>query len=70
MNHGNGWQVRLEDDQSRHRPVDPHALAEVTKGNPWQRSMGNYAKLTPSGANAPTSYQDIVDMATLGTKVR
>lgn len=46
-----------------------HALAELTKGNPWQRSIGNYAKLTPSGANAPTSYQDITDMATMGAKI-
>lgn len=50
----------------------PHkdAVAELTKGNPWQRSMGNYAKLTPSGANAPMNYQDIIDMGTLGLKVR
>lgn len=43
-----------------------HAMAQVTKGDPWQRSMGNYAKLAPSGANAPVSYQDIIDMAGMG----
>jgi hypothetical protein len=47
-----------------------HAMAVLTKGNPWERSMGNYAKLTPSGANAPPHYQNITDMAALGTKVR
>jgi hypothetical protein len=49
----------------------PHrsAMNELTKGNPWQRTFQNYAKLTPSGANAPTSYQDIIDMATKGASV-
>ena len=47
-----------------------HAVAELTKGDPWQRSMGNYAKLTPSGANAPTSYQDITDMGTMGVNLK
>jgi hypothetical protein len=28
--------------------------------------MGNYAKLTPSGAGAPPSYQDIIDMGGQG----
>ena len=42
-----------------------HAVAELTKGDPWQRSIGNYAKLTPSGANAPTHYQTIIDMASM-----
>ena len=46
-----------------------HAMDEVTKGNPWQRSMSNYAKLTPSGRNAPSKYSTIIDMAELGTKV-
>ena len=46
-----------------------HAMDEVTKGNPWQRSIGNYAKLTPSGSNAPSKYSTIIDMAELGTKV-
>lgn len=47
-----------------------HAMAQLTKGDPWQRSIGNYAKLTPSGANAPTSYQDIIDMAAHGASVK
>jgi hypothetical protein len=49
----------------------PHrdAMDQLTKGDPWQRSIGNYAKLTPSGANAPSEYQDIIDMGTAGAKV-
>ena len=47
-----------------------HAMETLTKGSPWDRSMGNYAKLVPSGANAPTSYQDIIDMATMGVNVK
>lgn len=46
-----------------------HAMNTLTKGDPWQRSMGNYAKLTPSGANAPATYQDIIDMAEAGASV-
>lgn len=46
-----------------------HAMDELTKGDPWQRSMSNYAKLTPSGRNAPSKYQTIIDMAKLGTDV-
>lgn len=47
-----------------------HAMAQVTRGSdPWQRSIGNYAKLTPNGANAPT-YQDITDMAEMGASVK
>ena len=47
-----------------------HAMAQLTGGNPWQRSIGNYAKLTPSGANAPTSYQDIIDMGESGASAK
>jgi hypothetical protein len=47
-----------------------HAVAELTKGDPWQRSIGNYAKLTPSGANAPMSYQTIIDMGNLGVNMK
>jgi hypothetical protein len=46
-----------------------HAMNVLTKGNPSERSFQNYAKLTPVGANAPTSYQDIIDMATKGASV-
>ena len=50
----------------------PHkdAMDQVTKGDPWQRSIGNYAKLTPSGAGAPSEYQDIINMGQNGVKVR
>jgi hypothetical protein len=47
-----------------------HAMETLTKGSPWDRSMGNYAKLTPSGANAPATYQDIIDMASMGANAK
>ena len=46
-----------------------HAVNQLTGGDPVQRSMGNYAKLTPSGAGAPGSYQDIIDMAQNGPQI-
>lgn len=50
----------------------PHrsALNQLTKGNPQQRSFQNFAKLTPSGANAPMTYQSIIDMATMGASAK
>lgn len=39
-----------------------HALNTLTKGDPIERSLGNYAKLTPSGAGAPGSYAGIMAM--------
>ena len=39
------------------------AMHQLTKGDPEQRSVLNYAKLTPVG-QPPNSYQDIIDMAT------
>jgi hypothetical protein len=38
------------------------ALNQLSKGNPEQQSINNYAKLTPSGAGAPMTYQSIIDM--------
>jgi hypothetical protein len=71
INPGSGRLVQHAGKGSREQLLPGrHAVEELTKGNPWQRSMGNYAKLTPSGANAPTNYQDIIDMGTLGAKVR
>jgi hypothetical protein len=29
----------------------PHARATITKGDPVQRSLGNYGKMTPADAN-------------------
>lgn len=46
------------------------AMNQLTKGNPSQRSFQNYAKLTPSGRNAPLSYQDITDMARMGADIK
>lgn len=43
-----------------------HAVSQLVKGDPIQRSMGNYAKLTPSGAGAPMHYQTITDMGLTG----
>jgi hypothetical protein len=71
INPGSGRLTTLKNKGSREQLLPSrHAMDELTKGNPWQRSMGNYAKLTPSGRNAPASYQTITDMATMGTKVR
>jgi hypothetical protein len=42
------------------------AVTALTKGDPTQQSIGNYAKLTPSGANAPTTYGGVMDEATAG----
>jgi hypothetical protein len=36
------------------------AVTQLTKGDPTQQSLGNYAKLTPSGASAPSSYPAIM----------
>jgi len=47
-----------------------HALAELTHGNPMQRSMGNYAKLTPSGAGAISTYDGIMAMANRGASAK
>ncbi len=49
----------------------PHkdAVHQLMTGTPEQRSFQSYAKLTPSGANQPTSYQDIIDMAKMGTAI-
>lgn len=46
----------------------PHrfALAKLTKGDPFQRSIGMYAKATPSGAGAPGNYADIQAMGEKG----
>jgi hypothetical protein len=46
------------------------AVKELTKGTPAQQSFQNYAKLTPSGRNAPTSYQDIIDMSQMGVGLK
>jgi hypothetical protein len=42
----------------------------LTKGDPLQRTIGNYAKAVPTGAEAPVDVQTILDMGTLGTRVR
>ena len=46
------------------------AVNQLTKGGPMAMSLGNYAKLTPSGAGAPTSYQTIYDMGKAGVDVK
>jgi len=49
---------------SRHEMLPNRAaLNQLTGGNPEQRSLGNYSKLTPSGISAPNTYQTIIDMA-------
>lgn len=39
-----------------------HALDTLTKGDPSQRTLGMYSKLTPIGAGAPGRYADIQHM--------
>jgi hypothetical protein len=46
-----------------------HAVAKLVSGDPVQRSIGNYAKLTPSGVGAPQTYADIQDMAQEGPTI-
>lgn len=46
-----------------------HAMAQLVKGDPIQRSMNNYAKLTPSGRGAPGSYRGIMEMGNFGDNV-
>jgi|RhiMethySRZTD1v2_1073278.scaffolds.fasta_scaffold1790999_2 hypothetical protein len=47
-----------------------HALNTLTKGDPLQRSIGNYAKASPTGAAAPLNEQTILDMAALAPALR
>lgn len=47
---------------------DRRAVDKLLNGNPYERSMGNYAKLTPSGRNGPMTYQSIIDMARKTTR--
>lgn len=44
-----------------------HALSQLVNGTPEQRSMGNYAKLVPSGLDI--SYPDIIALGEKGTDV-
>lgn len=43
-----------------------HAMSQLVKGSPEQRSLNNYAKLTPVGAGAPSDYGGIMDEAQQG----
>ena len=43
-----------------------HVMNKLTKGDPLQRSIGNYAKATPSPINEET----ILDMAALSSALR
>lgn len=71
INPGTGRLVRSHNKGSREQLLPGrHAMETLTKGDPWQRSMGNYAKLVPSGRNAPMHYQDIIDMATMGASAK
>lgn len=46
------------------------AVNQLTKGGPQAMSLGNYAKLTPSGAGAPASYQTIFNMGQAGVSAK
>ena len=39
-----------------------HAMNTLTNGDQWQRSINNYAKVTPSGAGAEAA-PSVLDMA-------
>lgn len=45
------------------------ALDQLTKGSSAQQSLGNYAKMTPSGAGAPSSYPAIMQEGQAGADV-
>jgi hypothetical protein len=46
-----------------------HAMSQLVAGDPTQRSLGNYAKLTPSGAGAPGTYPAIMSEGQAGADV-
>ena len=46
-----------------------HAMSTLVGGSPMDRSMGNYAKMTPSGAGAPGSYPAIMQEGQAGPDV-
>jgi hypothetical protein len=46
------------------------AVAQLTKGDPVQQSMGNYSKLDPVGAGAPTTYGGIMDEGQAGVSLK
>lgn len=46
------------------------AVNKLTRGGAQAMSLSNYAKLTPSGSNAPTGYQSIIDMGTAGVTAK
>lgn len=46
------------------------ALKKLTTGAPIDRSVMSFAALTPSGMNAPGTYQDIQDMAADGIDIK
>jgi hypothetical protein len=47
-----------------------HALSKLTKGSPADRTWGAYAKATPSGAGAPSTYDDIMKMGQTGIDLK
>lgn len=69
LNPGSGRLVQQRGKGEKLLP-SPSAVHELAHGNPWQRSTQNYAKLTPTGANAPVSYQNIIDMSGMGVNIK
>lgn len=45
------------------------ALSKLTEGSPADRSVSEYARRTPSGAAAPTTYADIMAMGQKGIDI-
>jgi hypothetical protein len=46
-----------------------HAMSTLVGGSPMDRSLGNYAKMTPSGAGAPQTYPAIMQEGQAGADV-
>lgn len=51
---------------SRQELLPSRSAMNYLTGSPFPRSINDYAKLTPSGANAPATYGDITAMAEAG----
>lgn len=71
MSRGQPPITRLKNKGSRQEILpNRHALNTLTKGDPLQRSIGNYSKAAPTGAEAPIGVDTILDMAALTSALR
>jgi len=67
LNPGTGRLNTYRSKSTKTQPLLPEkdAVHQLMSGNPQQRSILNYAKMTPSGAEGPQTYQDIIDATKL-----